>query len=410
MPAARRSRAAEGSSRTARNHEALLDAALRCLDDEGWAGLALGRVSRVAGLSISPARARFTDRNGLAAALWRERLADRLQGALADVVALVGHRGDVDAGPLTSARLASTLAPFVAPDQTMRCAVELVIVARYEPVVGTAVRESLDPVLHDALTPIRGRLTRADAARRAFLLMVALGLLLEGRRPEAARIDLSPVLRTMAEALSSPVAPARLPATSAVHLDAGAVFATGDRAWDRLLQASLDEIGSRGYDAATVDVIARASGSSQGLLFGRYATKRDLFLDATRRMVGEATALNVAYQERIAQTHSLGIAEAVMLREWMDPRRLCLRTIGLEQYRVGWHDPEMQAAMDAEQAPVVDRLLAMWSAEGGRAAGLARVHLARAVGMGPLLLADLHPPAHLLPYDVVTEPWTALTG
>lgn len=387
-----------------RNHEALLDAATRCLDEEGWAGLALGRVSKVAGLSISPARARFTDRNGLAVALWRERLAGPAVSALTQLVGLAGSGQPVEAGALGLA-----LAPFVRPDRTMRCAVELVIVARYEPTVGTAVRESLGPVLDDALTPMRGRLARADAARRAYLLIVALGLLLEGRRPGVAELDLSTVLQSTAAALSASTAPARLPAASATHLDAGAVFATGDPAWDRLLQASLDEIGSRGYDAATVDVIARASGSSQGLLFGRYATKRDLFLDATRRMLGEATALNVAFQERIGESHSLGIAEAVMLREWMDPRRFALRTIGLEQYRVGWHDPEMQAAMDAEQAPVVERLLELWSAEDGRAAGLARVHLARAAGMGPLLLADLHPEAYLLPYDVVTEPLSELT-
>jgi hypothetical protein len=69
----------------------------------------------------------------------------------------------------------------------------------------------------------------------------------------------------------------------------------------------------------------------------------------------------------------------------------------------------MQAAMDAEQAPIIERLLDLWSAEDGRAVGLARVHLARAAGMGPLLLADLHPDAYLLPYDVVTEPLSALT-
>jgi AcrR family transcriptional regulator len=387
-----------------RNHEALLDAATRCLDEEGWAGLALGRVSKAAGLSISPARARFTDRNGLAVALWRERLAGPAVSALTPLLSLAGS-----GQALAADALGQALDPFVTPDRTLRCAVELIIVARYEPTVGTAVRESLGPVLDDALMPARGRLTRADAARRAYLLIVALGLLLEGRRPGVAQLDLSPVLQAAAEALSAPASPVRLPAASATHLDAGAVFATGDPAWDRLLQASLDEIGSRGYDAATVDVIARASGSSQGLLFGRYATKRDLFLDATRRMLGEATALNVAFQERIGESHSLGIAEAVMLREWMDPRRFTLRTIGLEQYRVGWHDPEMQAAMDAEQAPVIERLLDLWSAEDGRAVGLARVHLARAAGMGPLLLADLHPDAYLLPYDVVTEPLSALT-
>lgn len=386
-----------------RNHEALLAAATVCLDEEGWGGLALGRVSKAAGLSISPARARFTDRNGLAVSLWRERLAPTVRSALTDVVALAAS-----GRPIDPTDLQTVLAPFISPDRTMRCAGELVIVARYEPALGSAVHEALDSLLDHALTPARGGVTRTDAARSAYLLILALGLLLEGHRPGVADLDLAPVLQATASALSNPSAPARLPSASATHLDAGAVFATGDPAWDRLLQASLDEIGARGYDAATVDVIARASGSSQGLLFGRYATKRDLFLDATRRMLGEATELNVAFQVRIGESHSLGIAEAVMLREWMDPRRIALRTIGLEQYRVGWHDPEMQAAMDAEQAPVVEPLLAMWSAE-GRDIGLARVHLARAAGMGPLLLADLHPQAYRLPYDVVTVPLSALT-
>lgn len=403
MSPARRPPAEDVSPRTVRNHEALLDAATACLDDEGWAGLALGRVSKSAGLSISPARARFTDRNGLAVSLWRDRLAQPLQSALTNVLAVASEGRAIDAAALQSA-----LAPFISPDRATRCAGELMIVSRYEPALGAAVRESLGSLLDVSLTPARGRVTRADAACHAYLLILALGLLLEGHRPGVADLDLSPVLRDTAAALSEPSAPARLPSASATHLDAGAVFATGDPAWDRLLQASLDEIGARGYDAATVDVIARSSGSSQGLLFGRYATKRDLFLDATRRMLGEATELNVAFQVRIGESHSPGIAEAVMLREWMDPRRLALRTIGLEQYRVGWHDPEMQAAMDAEQAPVVEPLLAMWSAD-GRDIGLARLHLARAEGMGPLLLADLHPEAYRLPYDVVTVPLSALT-
>lgn len=68
--------------------------------------------------------------------------------------------------------------------------------------------------------------------------------------------------------------------------------ATGDPAWDAILTATLDCVGELSYEAATIDAIDAAGGYTHTVIFTRYRTKQDLFIDATDRIMGRlATAL-----------------------------------------------------------------------------------------------------------------------
>lgn len=374
------------------NDELLLDAALDLAATEGWAGMGFPRLSAQTGLSLPPIRARFPDRVALATDLWRQRVAGPFAERLQAVVDAVPTPGDAPAGIAAAHEaMLAAIEPFTHPDALLLAASELLVMARFEQTLAEAVDESLREFAHSAFG---SHLVSSDqAARNAFALAEALGLLLLSRGGLVPDVEVQGPIRAMVAAMAVDAVPRALPPERAEHLDLDAAFATGDPAWDALLQATLNEVGTRGFDAATLDLIAQASGYSRGIIQNRYASKKAAFLDATQRMLAAAVLLNDDYKRRLGRRYSPGVADAALMREFMDPGRRLVRSISLEQMRMAWHDPEIATAMEAEIArarpPAVD--------SGGWSFGLA-------LGQGGGLLADLMPQAWLLPYDVVFVP------
>lgn len=388
------------SARSIRLDNAILDAALTITDLEGWVGIVFQQVATRAGTSRNAVLSRHADRGGLAAALWHQRLAEPFAAALTVVIdaSPVANRS-VDIGDLTQA-----LSAFGYPNEAMRATAELLLVARYEPAVQECVDATIGTQLNSWLTPQRGRLSRAQAAQRGFLVALALGLLLEARRQPTARINLDGALTRIADALSNPAPASSLPNTSARFMDATAEFDTDDPVWDAILAATLDEIGTRGFEATTVDAISRASGYTQGVIFNRYATKLEMFLDATERMLNATGRQAAQFQADLALAHGPGIADATMIREIMAPHRNAVRTITFEQLRLAWHQPDM---INAFQSVLADPTVTLVHEHPGLTREQARVwiHIEFARGLGAGLLADLHAGAWKLPYDVVIVPY-----
>lgn len=380
--------------RSLRNDTRILTAAVEVLADEGYTGLSLTGVSRRAGLSIRPVRDRYPDRSALIAAIWADEVRAPLLASFREVVDAADQ---VDEKALL-AGFRSLTSPSVHP----RAATEILIVAAHDPATSTLITADLGNELSGWLNP-RSRGGSAGAATRGYVIMVALGLILESWRADARKVILDAEVAALCRALRSPAKAQRLPTESADHLEGEPVWDTGEPAWDAVLRATLRQVGHRGYDGATVESIAAEAGYSQTVLFSRYPTKRDAFLDATHRMFAAATELNFAYQQRIAARYSPGIAEAVMLREYMKPGRELARTIGLEQYRLAWHDREMRSALEVEQADF-RRHYRKAHPELNDTQFRARLHMEHAIGMGPVLLAQLDPTAWRLPYDVITVP------
>lgn len=388
--------------RDARDNDALiLDAALVLAGTEGWHGLLAPRLSAATGLSSAPIRERFADRGAVAAALWRQRISDTLFTRLGAVVAATPRPGEDDSVQGPEAMLAA-MAPFQDHDTVMLAASELLIMARFDPQVADAVASTWRGWADSWLTPEPGRLTPAQAARHGFALSVALGLLVMGRGVPTPAVPVDGPLTQMVRAMSVDNTPQPLPAERAEHLDMGAVFNTDDPAWDALLQATLDELGTRGYEGATLEIIARSAGYSRGIIQNRYSSKKDIVLDATRRMLGAAFVLNAEYSRMLAERYTLGLADAAFVRETMDPGRRLLRAISFEQIRLAWHDPEIAQAMANEVKAARE---AMGRSAGDAAAAEAVWHFDLSAGQGVGALADLHPAAADLPYDVVTIPY-----
>lgn len=386
-------------ARATRNDQSVLDAALTLADEIGWSGLVPGRVAEAAGLSRGAVLARHADRSAIGAALWRERIGGPLLDNWARLVEVA------DAATGSGLDLQAAMEPFLHPDQTMRAAAELILVGRYDPAVAEALTETVGDQLASWTTPGRGAINRTRAAQRAFVLGLAHGYLIEARRHHTMDIDLSGELTRLARALATPSAPVRQPTAQAAYLDARVDFGTGEPMVEAVLSATLDLVGKVGYDATTIEAITEAAGYTRSVIFNRYPSKRDLFIDASDRMLEGALALNDEYQERIAATHGIGVAEACLLREFLRPSRDAMRTITFEQIRLSWGDPDLLASIDAS---LIEHQHAL-TAELARPPAEMRAMLVTelALGHGIVTLQHLQPAIWQLPLDVVLVPFRA---
>lgn len=386
--------------RVLRNDARLFAAALATLVEDGWPALTFNRVAARAGLSRTPLYARFDTPSALAAALWWVRCWSPLQTAINDVLRAGGTTAAATPSPED---ITAALTVFLRPPAELTAAAELLVIAQFDPALREAVGDTLAAEAVALCSPQARRTSRTVAARRAYLLGLALGLLLAARRPSAATLELEPIVTPLAAALAADVAPRALPMMSSLHLDAPVPFDTGDVTRDALLQAALDQIGEQGFDGASVSRIVTRAGSSQGALFVRYASKLDLFIDATRRQAAYGFQANADYERRIAAENSPGVAEAVAIREVQRPGRDRVRALNLEQFRVAWHNAAVSDATESELAALVSRLAENDSSWAG-AAGVVQVHTQYALTYGLVALAQLCPDCWKLPYDVVTVP------
>ena len=383
------------SPRVRRTDRALGAASIRVAAEEGWGEFTFAEVARRAGTSRRPLQDRYGDRSELAAATWRESAEPVIRGILLELLASAG----LLQSETNRDRLIGVLDELAHPSVEIQAVVEFLIVAQFDDALKAALQDTLGAEIARWCTPSED-LHREEAASRAFMLSVALGLVLVARRPGVERIDVEHVADVLLRALASPAPPQPLPEMDSPHFHDPVPFDTGDEVRDRLLQATLDVVGQRGYDAATVEAIAQLAGSSEGALFARYPTKVALYLDASQRQASHGLRSNEACIEAVARTHGRGIAEAAIIREFMRPGRDHLRIFALEQLRTGWHEPVLREAVMREYTAFIAEAHATKPGF-----NIAEAHVGFAIGGGTLLLCVLHPDAWLLPYDVITVAW-----
>ncbi|MBU6243894.1 MAG: TetR/AcrR family transcriptional regulator [Actinomycetales bacterium] len=323
-----------------------------------------------------------------------------------EAAARADHLAVRAAGP-SPAWLARALESFLRPDPVLRAATEILVMSQFDEGLSAAIGTTLGDSVSQWCSPSRRDAT--DAARCAYLVSTAFGLLLARTRAGVAELRLMGEAELLFAALTSDATPSLLPQEAAEHLGRFLDFDTGDPALDALLRATLEEVGRAGFDAATTAGIGRASGYSEGLLFARYPSKVEVFVDATRRQHAQNWRLNEAFQRGVIAAHGEGIAEAVVIREFQRPHLSLARAIHLEQVRLALHDERLRQVQWGE----LDALVAESTASDPTwhpAASPAHLHLSVAIGLGAACLPMLVPDAWQLPYDVVTVPFNEPGG
>lgn len=392
-------------ARVLRNDARILDAAVEAAALDGWSGLALTAVARRAGLSQRPVATRFIDRSHLAVTVWRERAEPALLASLHHALSTAGLLQE----EVSPDGFQSAMQHLARPDRELSAAVELLIKSIFDESLAAEVKSGIAAQVDAWCTPQRGRPTRAQAARRAYLMLVALGLIALARRPGSEKVELTGEFESLLRALGSDEAPRRLPKAHLQHLQDDIPFNTGDAIHDALLRSVLRLVGTRGYDGTSTARIARDAKVAEANIFLRHSSKLDLFIDASVRHQAYGFPANADFQQRMEAEYGAGITEAVMIRELLRPEFGHQRALNVEELRVSWHDEGLLREQEEQFESFVEQQAAAnpdWSST----ISAARVHVGLATGFGIPLLAVLAPHAGALPFDVVTVPLLGTLG
>lgn len=393
----RDSQVTRGSTRGAATDVRVLDGSIDLLATQGWGDLSFLGVANRVGLSDRAVRLRGRTHADLGAFVWRNRLGPALADALNAVVAglsTLRATGSPD-------DLADALVSLTRRNAERDAAAEVLIQGLFHPEIRAAIHDSLDDVVLPAVTPA-GSYRRTEAARAAYVLGLALGLLITNRYPRAQDRGIRADLVSRGALLIVDREPVRLPSRVAKHMDDYPVLAPDDPALDILLNQALELVGTRGFDGVTVAEIAASAGYTEGMVFHRYRTKLEMLVDATQRHMAAGFRLNNDYFGAIEAEYGPGVAAAVAFRESQRPGRELGRGIVLEQIRLAWHYPELFASAMAAMDDFRQELLAgdTWFAKETEA----EFHISVAADTGGYLLPLLAPEVYRLPYDVVTIP------
>lgn len=374
-------------TRSERTTNALLDAVVTILGDQGWDSLTHAQAARVMGSSIRPVVNRAPDKPSLLIRTWEERISEMLIESIRSVISGVSRDNHQDF-------LDSTL-KLLENSSEHRAWVETLIVTAYEPDLFEAVDRSLGNFIRQTVTPSH-EVSYEQASRNSYLIQLSLGLLLSSNYPRM-HSGMEPALELvwqslqtgggLGEDLSTPKG------FNADHIDVFPEMAPGDANLERVLRETLTIISERGYKGARIVDIAAAAGVTEGFIFGRYATKKDLLLDTLQRQQQAGFALNAEYLDSLESQLSPGMAAAVLMREVLKPGRDLGRNMALELLRLSWHDNDFLIAASGEMD------------EGERTTSVASNYsLDSAVDFGTYLLPRFAPDAWELPMAVVFEP------
>ncbi len=385
-------------ARVRRNDGLILAAAVEVVANLGWGGLTLAGVGKAAGMTMRPVKDRYPSRPLLGAAAWTEVAGPALKSALADALASAGlldHRADETA-------FAAAMDAFAMPSPELRAAAELAVVASFEPDLSEAVAATVGAPIH-AWVNIQAAGSPTVAAKRGYLLAMALGLLGVAHRQGIPDLDLTPQWRRLRAALATECDPAQpQDEPRPPHLEF-IPFDTGDPTTDNLLRAAIDQIGKHGYEGTLLASVAAEAHVSETTIYLRYPTKEAFFMDAINRHQDIAMPAQRAYLARLERNYGTGIAEAIAIRGTMHPSERAINVIDMERARLTWHRQNLAAADEDRLQQVVREVLAQ-DPSNPDFTDPARIHLGRALGVGIALLPLLCDEAWEPPYDVITIP------
>ena len=383
-------------ARVRRNDARILAAAVDLAAGQGWPGVTLAGVGRAAGLTISPVRDRYRTRGALGASAWTQVAGPAMESALAGVLAAAGLLEQ----PSDEPAFAAAMDDLARPGIDLLAGAELTVVSCFEPELAEAVAATLGTATRGWLDPVRAG-SPARAARRGYLLALALGLIAVSRRPVMTGLDLAPQWVRLLSALGADQDPAHLPDEPRPPHLARIHFDTGDQMTDDLLRAAIDHLGRHGYEGTLLASVADDAGASAASVFVRYPNKEAFIMEAINRQQDIAFPAQRDYLARLEAAYGTGIAEAIAIRSTMHPSERQISIIEMERDRLTWHRPSLATA-DEDRLQQLARDVLAEHPGNPDFADPARLHLARAIGIGIHFLPLVNDQAWDLPYDVIT--------
>lgn len=375
----------------------LFEAAVEIGVSEGLGAVSLHGVSKRAGLSKTTAITRFENPDALAAKIWRERYWPSILDYFETLMnTLDAARASGDAKPLAELLQRK----WNGPENIFQT--ELLIQSRFREPLGLAVQETLGEYVRS-----QGAAGDADAARRHYLMALVIGRGIAHPFERELKIKPAEGYRHIAAALIEDAKPVKLPSFRATHIDVPHDLAPGDPALNTLLNTTLNLIGKYGFDWVTVRKIAKVAGYTEGLIFGRYKTKLEMFRDATRRQAEAGIAENEKFWNEVFANYSEGIASAIEIVEFSYVGRDQQRMVTLEQIRLTYHD-EVMFKDFAKLLRGGYKNYAAGDFTGRYKESLSEYFALYALSFGVYVTAMLNPDAWRLPFDVVTVPLTEI--
>lgn len=374
----------------------ILDGATALLAEGRWSLLTRVGVSARLGRVGRPARGSGRSRVDLARRVWVERAGPPLVAALKGCLSgLEQARARGDRAPLVAA-FAACRVRSVALD----AGVELLIRACFDEELARVVIGQLAAEAIPRVSPSLAS-DEATAARASYAGCLSLGLLMLARSEGMQMAGLPQALDRQADALLCPTGVATIAAVHVKDPVRPDYLAPTDPQLDRLLKATVDRLTRVGFDELRVAEVARAAGCTEGLIYRRYAGKQALALDAMRRHYEAMYPFDGNHAERLRATYGLGLAQAMMLREYLGPSQRTTRLLVMEQLRMTWNDPQLMsrtmAALDAQRAI---RL----AGPTRRFQGASDHFLEYALTRGAAVMSMLVPQIDRLPYEVISLP------
>lgn len=372
------------------NDELIRDTAVSLLARHGIAGISLAAVARAADLSHTALTARFGGRDELLCDVWEHVAHNHLDQIVAWANEQVGTRT-----PLV--RDMKSIKSLLQQTDTISAFSELLIVSMTTPTLRTVVRASFEHHLRDMLDS-----DQTLATQITFLVGTILGIVCEQRATKINQSYVADVIRAIAEDAARPQSPVNLPNVDAPHLKRYN-FDTGDERRDRILESCITNIGKHGFDDTTTKMIARDAGVSEGLVFSMYPAKVDIFFDASMIQVHLGIRRNLEFAIELIDKHGSGIANAILIREWLAPHLSAQRVALLELTRMTWHDTQLRRRIDRTKQDLMKSENVPMPAKNLGLEDKAVQFVQLAIPTGLYVLVEALPDVATLPYSMVTQ-------
>jgi AcrR family transcriptional regulator len=363
------------------------------LANDGLEGLTLGNVARNLGMSHTAMTKRYDDLDDLLCDLWMHVAVAQLDAIVGWVNSQVAHINE----PNNSSKIDVNKALF---RKTKEKLVLLELLAL------SPTRSKLRVAVQNTFNERLGELIQGDqpvATQTAFLFAVVIGVHAELRTASASQEQIILVLTEVLQAMAKPAEVADLPKVDASHMRRYD-FNTGDARRDRILKSCLENVGQRGLVDTTTKAIARDANVSEGLIFSMFGSKTDIFFEATSLQSELGFKANLDFVMSLNEKYGTGIANAILIREWLSPDLQDFRASLLEETRITWHDVDLWRRIYKVKQDLVsdDRVASTKPTMSPFEQAVQTITLA--VPIGIYILGEVLPTAVNLPFSVVTVP------